>query len=169
VKIWMRLVLCLCGAWVASAQTPASGPAQTPNAGAETNGTVVTSTRLSFDQQKRQAVFEEHVVVVDGDLKITADRLTVFFTEDNKVDRIEGQGRVTITRQDLNATSERATYDVKESKVQLTGNPQIHRDQDILTGETITLWRNSKRILCEPNARLVIRSEQDMARRAKQE
>lgn len=151
-------------AWSASAVEPAK-PA---TAGGGTNSTMVTSTRLNFDQQKRLAVFEENVVVTDREIKITADRLKVFFTEDNKVDRIEAEGRVTIFRNDIKATGEKASYDMKEGKMQLTGNPRIQRDQDTLTGETVTLWRNSQRILCEPNARLVIASEQDMSRSLKE-
>ena len=130
---------------------------------ADTNGTVITSTQLSFDQRKRTAVFEENVVVTDREIKIMSDRLSVFFTEDNKVDRIEADGQVTIMRKDLKATGEKATYDIKEGKMQLTGNPRIQRDQDTLTGETVTLWRNTQRILCEPNARLVISSGQEMS------
>ena len=146
----------------------AADPAQLATAGEGTNNTVITSTRLSFDQQKRRAVFEENVVVTDREIQILADCLKVFFTEDNKVDRIEAEGRVTIIRKDLKATGEKATYDIKEGKLQLTGNPLIQRDQDMLAGKTITMWRNSKRILCEPNARLVIASEQGMSRSLKE-
>lgn len=144
---------------------PAGGPAKLEKAGEDaTNSTVITSTQLSFDQQKRQAVFEGNVVVTDREVKILSDRLNVFFTEDNKVDRIEAEGHVSIIRNDVKATGERATYDMKEGKMQLTGNPRIQRDQDILTGETVTMWRDSKRILCEPNAKLVISSDQEMNR-----
>lgn len=151
-------------AWCAMAGEPVNS-AQT---GVDTNSTVITSTRLSFDQQKRQAVFDENVVVTDREIKILADCLKVFFTEDNKVDRIEAEGHVTIIRDDLKATGKKATYDIKDGKMQLTGDPLIQRNQDQLTGQTITLWRNSKRILCEPNARLVIVSEQDMNRSFKE-
>ncbi len=147
-----------------AAPSVADGPAKPAKAGEDTNSTVITSTQLSFDQQKRQAVFEGNVVVTDREIKILSDRLDVFFTEDNKVDRIEAEGRVTIIRNDLKASGEKATYDMKEGKMQLTGNPRIQRGQDTLTGETVTLWRNSRRILCEPNARLVIASEQEMNR-----
>lgn len=155
------VILALLGlAWSAAA-----GETTEPAKAAEdTNSTVITSTQLSFDQQKRQAVFDGNVVVTDREIKIMADRLKVFFTEDNKVDRIEAEGSVTIVRNDLKATGDKATYDMKEGKMQLTGNPRIQRDQDTLTGETVTLWRNSKKILCEPNARLVIASDQDMNR-----
>ena len=155
------VILAILGlAWSASADEPVK-PA---TAGESTNSTVITSTRLSFDQQKRQAVFEKNVVVTDREIKILADCLKVFFTEDNKVDRVEAEGNVTIIRNDLKATGGKAVYDIKEGRLQLTGNPRIQRDQDTLTGETVTLWRNSKRILCEPNARLVIASEQNMSR-----
>ena len=155
------VVLTMLGlAWSAVAVEGAN-PAK---AGEDTNSTVITSTRLSFDQQKREVVFEKNVVVTDREIKILSDRLKVFFTEDNKVDRIEAEGDVTIIRNDLKATGEKAAYDMKEGKLQLTGNPRIQRDQDTLTGETVTLWRNSKRILCEPNARLVIASDQEMNR-----
>ena len=153
------IVLAMLGlAWSALAVESA----QPAKAGEDTNSTVITATQLTFDQQKREAVFDGNVVVTDREIKIMSDRLEVFFTEDNKVDRIEAAGRVTIIRNDLTATGEKATYDMKEGKMQLTGNPHIQRDQDTLTGETVTLWRNSKRILCEPNARLVIASEQEM-------
>lgn len=178
-SVAVLLGLCLSG-WmpVSGAETetavladPRSGaPAdETELAVTPSNATVVTSARLTFDQQQRQAVFEENVVVTDRELKITADRLVVFFDEDNHVSRIECEGAVTIVRQDLVATGARAVYEIKESKMQLVGNPRIVREQDVLSGETITLWRDSKRILCEPNARLVIRSEQDVTRQLKQE
>ncbi len=127
-----------------------------------TNATVITSTRLSFDQQQRTAVFEDQVEVRDRDVNIRADRLTVQFTADHKVDRIEADGRVVIVRDDVRATGAHARYDMRDGKLQLTGNPRLQRGQDVLTGDTITLWRESQRILCEPNARLVIVSDPDV-------
>lgn len=171
------VVLAILGlAWSAVAVEPArnatnnvaGGIVRPAKAVDDTNSTVITSRQLSFDQQKRTAVFDGNVVVTDREIKILSDRLAVFFTDDNKVDRIEAEGRVTIIRNDLRATGEKATYDIKEGKMQLTGKPCIQRDQDTLTGETVSLWRNSKRILCEPNARLVIVSEQEMNRSFKE-
>jgi len=144
------------------------GPVKPATARDDTNSTVITSTQLTFYQHKLQAVFEKNVVVTDNKIKILADCLKVFFTKDNKVDRIEAEGRVKIIRNDLEATGEKATYDIKIGKMQLTGHPLIQRDQDKLTGTTITLWRNSGRILCEPNARLVIASEQNASRSLKE-
>ena len=41
----------------------------------------------------------------------------------------------------------------------LTGKPQVTRDQDVLTGDKITFWRNENRMIVEPRARLVLQSE----------
>jgi lipopolysaccharide transport protein LptA len=127
---------------------------------ADTNSTVITSTRLNFDQQKRMAIFEEHVVVTDPRVKITADKLTVLFSEDNKVTAIEAEGNVVIREEEKKATGARARYEVAEGKFVLTGHPMVQSGRDVLSADIITFWRNTNRIQCEPNARLVIRSEQ---------
>ena len=139
----------------APADTNAS-PAGTNAAPADTNATVITSTRMSFDQQQRVAIFDEHVVVIDPEIQIRADRLKVIFSEENKVKTILAEGHVTIEQKTLKALSDSATYDVQEGKVVLSGNPQIQRDRDALAGDTITFWRDTNRILCEPSARLII-------------
>ncbi|MBI2440725.1 MAG: hypothetical protein HYV35_05065 [Lentisphaerae bacterium] len=129
---------------------------------AEADSIVVTSTRLVFEQQPYQAVFEDNVVLTERTTRILAKRLKVFFGEDNKMERLEAEGDVVIYRNDLMATGAKASYDLQEGKLQLTGNPRVERDKDTLTGQTVTLWRNSGRILCEPNARLIIASEEDL-------
>lgn len=127
----------------------------------ETNSTVITSTRLNFDQQKRNAVFEEHVVVTDPHVRITADKLTVSFSEENKVTAIEAEGTVVIQEGEKLATGEKARYEVAEGKFVLAGRPRVQNGRDVLSAGIITFWRNTNRIQCEPNARLIIRSEQD--------
>lgn len=142
-------------------RNPAEQSSGAPQSSA-TNALVVTATRLNINQSERQAVFEGNVVVVERETRITTACLKVFFLADNKIDRLEAEGAVRIKRNDLIAMSERASYDLKAGKLQLTGQPYVQRDEDTLTGDTVTLWRNSGRVLCEPNARMVIASEQDL-------
>lgn len=153
--------------WVCvGAAAGTAAPAQTnafPSE-AETNNTVITSTRLNYDQQKHTAVFEENVVVTDPQIRINSDRLTVRFTAENQLETIESEGNVVIRTRDIISVSEKAVYDIKEAKVILSGNPRVKQGKDKLSAETITFWRNTKRILCEPNARLEIDSGQDIGR-----
>ncbi|MFN2352202.1 MAG: LptA/OstA family protein, partial [Kiritimatiellia bacterium] len=67
-----------------------------------------------------------------------------------------------INQRELFATGSHAEYDVVEGRVVLSGNPRVVRGRDILQGEKITFWRDSSRILSEPNARLVIYSDRDI-------
>jgi lipopolysaccharide export system protein LptA len=121
--------------------------------------TVITSTRLTFDYKNQYALFEENVVVVDPEMKIFADKMTVRFGADNKVSSIKAEGKVHIMQEDKKARSDTADYDMVSGKIVLRGNPQVTRGRDILTGDTITYWRDDNKMICEPRARLVIYPE----------
>ena len=135
---------------------PAAASADLEN---DTNNTVITSTTLTFDQKKSTAVFEGHVVVTDPALKISSDRLTVLFSNDKKLELINAEGNVVITRDIMQATAKMASYSVREGKIFLWGQPSVLRQKDYLTAETIVFWRDSNRIICEPNAHLTIYTE----------
>lgn len=128
----------------------------------DTNGTVITSRKLTFDQKKSTVVFEGNVVVTDPALKIESDYLTILLSNDKKVEFIKAEGSVVITRDTIQATSQMALYAVSDGKITLFGKPCVTRQRDRLTAETIVLWRNSNRIICEPNARLIMYSGRKM-------
>lgn len=126
---------------------------------AEEDLTVITSERLTFDYKKKFALFEENVVVVDPQMKIFADKMTVLFDEADKAKTITAEGKVNILQEDKKSYSDTATYDVPTGKIVLRGSPRVTRGKDILTAETITFWRDDNRMLCEPKARLIIYPE----------
>lgn len=121
--------------------------------------TVITSARLTFDYNRRYAQFEENVVVADPEMKMAADRLTVQFDADGKVTSIKAEGRVKITQADKVAEAGVASYDVATGKIVLASKPRVRRGRDLLEGDVITFWRNENRMVCQPQARLVIYPE----------
>lgn len=123
-----------------------------------TNGTLVTSKSLLLDQKEGKAIFDGNVCVEDKELTIKTDRLIIYFTKDYEIIKIEALGNVVISREEFKATSKKAEFEVETGKVVLTGSPRVTRQEDTLSGETITFWRKEDRILCEPNAMLFIRS-----------
>lgn len=133
----------------------------------DTNSTFITSSKLTYDSQKSAVVFEGSVVVTDPDLKIQSERLTVVLSNDKKVESIAAEGSVVITRNTIQATSQMALYTLSDGKIALSGKPNVTRQKDTLTAETIVLWRNSNRIICEPHAHLIIYSERNMQDQAK--
>ena len=155
-----RVHVRVCGAlalWLVAASVGAKAPtAADPQTD---NLTVITSDRLTFDYQKQFALFDKNVVVVDPEMRLYADRMTVRFGHDNRITEIKAEGRVLIQQQDKEARSELAIYNLVQGVIVLTGKPQVTRGQDILTGDKITFWKNENRMIVEPRARLVLQSE----------
>jgi lipopolysaccharide transport protein LptA len=126
--------------------------------------TVVTADRLVFDYSKQYALFEGNVVVNDPDMKLTAASLIIKFTAENDVKSIVAKTDVVIEQEDKRAEAGVAAYDVVSGKMVLEDNPRVRRGKDILTGDTITFWRDENKMICEPRARLIIFPQEGGAR-----
>ncbi len=154
-KAWYGVAL-IVGCMIGWTVVPATGALDEDFAIDEAEATVITSSRLTFDQEQRFALFEEDVLVVDPSLRLTADRLTVVFDENDQAETIEAEGDVVIEQEGTTAWSQKATYEVPSGKIFLEGAPRIRRGRDVLEGDTITFWRDDNRMICEPQARLVL-------------
>ena len=128
---------------------------------ASPNATVITSDKLTFDYIKKFALFENNVVVNDPRMQLSANRLTIVFTEDGGAQTIKAEGKVLLTQDDKKARADVATYDVVSGRIVLAGGPpQVMQGRNILEGEVITFWRDQQRVECQPRARLVIYTEE---------
>lgn len=124
------------------------------------NATVVTADKLTFDYIKKFALFENNVLVNDPRLQLSANRLTIVFTEDGGAQTLKAEGKVLLTQGDKKARADVATYDVTSGRIVLAGGPpQVMQGRNILEGEVITFWRDEQRLECKPHARLVVYSE----------
>jgi lipopolysaccharide transport protein LptA len=134
---------------VGRAQAPA-----TPEAGEQ--ATVITSERLIYDYHKAYALFQEHVVVVDPNLKLTSDELEVKFDEKGEVAFLQARGQVFIQQGPKTARSELASYFVKEGRIVLEKNPQVMEGGKILQGGRITFWRFENRMEVDQGSQMII-------------
>ena len=118
----------------------AQGPA---SSGTAEEMTVITSDKLLYDYRNQFAVFDDNVVVVDPQMKLTADKLTVRFDKNNQIQFIEARGQVYIEQaaRGFTARAELVTYHVKEGKIVMEDSPQVVREGKILQGGKITYWR----------------------------
>ena len=154
---WMAVVVGLCAtAPVASAALGDDGRSLE----ASPTATVVTADKLTFDYIKKFALFENNVLVNDPRLQLSANRLTIIFTEDGGAQTIKAEGKVLLTQGDKKARADVATYDVASGRIVLAGGPpQMMQGRNILEGEVITFWRDQQKLECKPRARLVVYSE----------
>lgn len=118
--------------------------------------TVITSERLLYDYNQAFALFEDNVVVVDPDLRLTCDKMTVRFNEKGDMNFLEARGQVYIKQDDKTARAELATYDVAEGKIVLENNPQVMSGATILQGGKITFWRFQNKMESTGGSRLII-------------
>ncbi len=153
-------VISVCLLWLA----PGLSHAEAPQYEVSGDVTVVTADRLVFDYKKQYALFEGNVVVSDPEMDLKAQSLIIKFSEDSEVQSIVAKTGVIIEQSDKRAEAGVAVYDVISGKVVLEDNPRVRRGRDILTGDTITFWRDENKMVCEPRARLIIFPEEGGSR-----
>lgn len=156
---WMWRVAVVAGLW-AGLPVRAALEDDGRSLEASPNATVVTADKLTFDYTKKFALFESNVLVNDPRLQLSANRLTIIFTEEGGAQTIKAEGKVLLTQGDKKARADVATYDVPSGRIVLAGGPpQVMQGRNILEGEVITFWRDDQRLECKPKARLVVYSE----------
>ena len=115
--------------------------------------TVITSDSLLFDYGQQFAIFKGNVVVIDPGLRLTGEELTVYFDENDDVERIVSKGSVVIQMEEINSRSGMATYNVPEGQIILEDKPQVSRGRSVLQAERIIYWRFDNKLVAEPRAR----------------
>lgn len=134
-----RLLLALGLAACLPAWIPAQDSAPVTN-------TVITARRMTFDYKRMIAVFEENVDVVDPQIRILCEKLTVIFEGSNQVKSVTAVDRVRLYHQDKQATADQAVYVARSGEVELTGNARLFWQNDQLAGTQINFWLNDERV-----------------------
>ena len=80
----------------ASVKPPPAAVAAVKPVKAAQGPTTITSDRLEFDYRDMVALFEDNVVVTDPELKMTADRMLVYFDGTNDVRQVTAAGHVKV-------------------------------------------------------------------------
>lgn len=98
----------------------------------------VTADRLSINEASGRAVYTGDVVVVQGDTRLAAERVVIFFIEaEDRIDRMEAEGGVTLLSGEDAAESRTATYDVESGIVVMVDDVLMVRDTGTMTGDRL--------------------------------
>ena len=129
----------------------AAAEAQPKTAPAGGQPVTVDSDKMERFGKERLVVFTGNVVARhDGDVQY-ADRLEVYFDEkEDTILRTVSTGTVRIiTRDHRTGTARRAEYYDLDQRVVLQGNARIWRDENVVSGETITIFIAQDRMIVE--------------------
>lgn len=118
--------------------------------------TEIRADRAVYDESRGMAELAGNVRVRDPRGAMNCDKVHLFLKDDNEIDWIEATGEVIIQSDDRKALAERATYHADEGKFALEGEPKVKQGPNVMTGEKIEIWLEPRRMVCEPNARVLL-------------
>lgn len=97
----------------------------------------VAADSLSVNQADGSAVFTGNVVIGQGEMRLSADSVTVVYGEggQSRIRSLEASGNVTLVSGPDAAEAQAASYDVETGNVTLTGDVVLTQGQNVLTGD----------------------------------
>jgi lipopolysaccharide export system protein LptA len=122
----------------------------------------IVSDRLDAYNEKRMVVFSGNAVATQGARTIRAERLTLYYRDDQKktgrstadggtgnLERMEAKGRVTITEGERVVTGEDAVFEQDAQKITMTGNAVLREGENVVQGDRIVVFLNENRGVVE--------------------
>ncbi|WP_347137988.1 lipopolysaccharide transport periplasmic protein LptA [Paracoccus sp. SSK6] len=97
----------------------------------------VAADNLSVNQADGSAVFTGNVVIGQGEMRLSADTVTVIYAEggQSRIRSLDAKGNVTLVSGPDAAEAQAATYDVESGNVTLTGDVVLTQGGNVLTGD----------------------------------
>lgn len=123
--------------------------------------TNITSDSLTFNAKNRVFAYQGNVQVTQGDMRLTSKTLEGTYNEKNELQKLVAKGDVLITKQDIQATGQIASYDAVASIVTLTENPQLQQQESILRADKIKIFLNENRSQAEGDVRVTFVNTKD--------
>lgn len=99
----------------------------------------VTADSLSVDQGDGSAVFEGNVLVVQGDLRLSAGRITVEYRDGGGIARLVASDGVTFTSGAEAAEAQEATYELGSRRIVMSGDVLLTQANTAISGERLTI------------------------------
>lgn len=100
----------------------------------------VTAENLDVNQANGSALFTGSVIVGQGEMRLSADRVLVIYDEAAKgIERMEAEGNVVLVNGPDAAEAERADYSVATGFVVMTGNVLLTQGTSALSSDRMTV------------------------------
>ncbi len=116
----------------------------------------IRSENASFDNKGLMGRYIGNVVVIKGDMTLTADEVKSFFDKKSKkVKRIEAFGHVRVEKAGRVITAEKAVFFDDVKKIELTGSPRMVQGENLLEGDKISFFINQDKLMIHGNVRTV--------------
>ncbi|MBU3031030.1 lipopolysaccharide transport periplasmic protein LptA [Paracoccus marinaquae] len=100
----------------------------------------VAADHLTVDQGDGTALFTGNVVIGQGEMRLSAERVTVEYAQGDRtrIRSLHAKGNVTLVSGPDAAEGREAVYDVESGHVTLTGDVVLVQGENVLTGDRMT-------------------------------
>lgn len=100
----------------------------------------VNADNLTVNQTDGSAVFSGNVIVIQGDLRLTAGEITVIYAKGGKgIEKLIAKTDVLMVNATDAAEADEAVYSIEAGEVLMTGNVLLTQGQTIISGEKLTV------------------------------
>ena len=101
--------------------------------------------RIELQDRQNRVVLSGDVVITQGDLRLTAQRTTIAYSDAGTltIQRLDATGNVTVTRGDERASGSAGVYDFNRQVIILSGGVALNRGADRLSGGRLVIDLNS--------------------------
>lgn len=100
----------------------------------------VSSDELTVDQQTGVAVFTGNVVIGQGDMRLSAGRVSVVYRADTEgIAKMEATGGVTLVSGNDAAEAQRADYNIDDGTIVMSGNVLLAQGASALSADRMTI------------------------------
>ncbi len=109
----------------------------------------ITADALEVQQDQQRAIFTGAVDVIQGDMRLNADKLIVYYRdkeaeEQNAIYRIDVEGNVRFTTPSETAQGSTGTYDVDGGTIELVGDVVLTSGQEaVIRGDRLLMDLNT--------------------------
>lgn len=120
----------------------------------------VSSDSLTVNQDDGSAVFEGNVVVVQGDLRLSAGEIRIEYSEGEPrvIDQLVASGGVTLVRGAEAAEAAEAVYSIDGQSVVMTGDVLLTQGQSAISGDRLVVDLRNGTGVVEGRVRTILRS-----------
>ncbi|MFO8127576.1 lipopolysaccharide transport periplasmic protein LptA [Yoonia sp.] len=135
ITLWVSLLVAAAGFASAQTNVELGGIEVDTSAAIE-----VTADSLTVAQESGSAVFDGNVIIAQGDLRLTADQVTVIYgTDTSEITRLIASGGVTFVTADEAAEAQNADYDIKSGLLVLTGDVLLTQGPSAISAGQMTI------------------------------
>ena len=154
----MKSALCFSAFLLASSatalaqQTAAPAPAKKPQTNSasslgfgkhDSNAPInVSSENFVGDLNTKVGTYLGNVLVIQGDMRMRADKVKVNVTE-GKPTRIEADGKVVVNAPNGTATGDNGVYDLGPRTITMTGHVVLTKEKDVMRGTKLVMDMNT--------------------------